>query len=100
MKKKPGILTKRELQSCLKEFPLWKVNTRQTQLSRVFTFDDYVQALVFVARISVHAEVLNHHPDIELSYGKVKVKLITHKLKNLSKLDVALLERIERLHRD
>jgi 4a-hydroxytetrahydrobiopterin dehydratase len=64
-------------------------------LHRIFHFDDYIKALVFVARISVHAEVLKHHPDIELSYGKVKVKLTTHKLKALSRLDLALLERIE-----
>lgn len=96
MRKKRTLLTRREIQSLVKKFD-WAVNKNETQLSKVFAFDDYVKGLVFIARISVHAEVLKHHPVIEFSYGKVKVKLSTHELKGLTKLDAALLERIEKL---
>lgn len=91
------LLTKRELQSLLKKYPDWSVNKRETELSRTFTFSDYIAGLVFIARIAVHAEMLNHHPDIEFSYGKVKVKLSTHSFKGLTKVDAALLERIDAL---
>ena len=51
--------------------------------------------LAFVAKVAVHAEVMNHHPDIELSYGKVKVKLSTHDAKGLTTLDFELAKRID-----
>ena len=96
MGKKRTLLTKREIQSLVSKYD-WTLNKKETELSKVFLFDTYVKGLVFIARITVHAEVLSHHPDIEFSYGKVKVKLTTHELKGLTKLDAVLLERIETL---
>ena len=98
MWKKPVLLTKKEIQKVLKKHPEWAVNTKQTQFYRTFQFSKYIDALVFIARISVHAEVLHHHPDIEFSYGKVKVKIATHVLKGLTEVDIALLNRIDGLH--
>ena len=75
----------------------WSVSKSGTQLSRSYTFDNFVVALAFCAKIAVHAEVLNHHPDLELSYGKVKVKLSTHDVKGLTKLDFELAKPIDKL---
>ncbi|MDC1205280.1 4a-hydroxytetrahydrobiopterin dehydratase [Candidatus Pacebacteria bacterium] len=91
---KKVLLTQRDINKVLKKYTAWNVNKKNTRFSGVFDFDDYISALAFVARISVHAEVLKHHPVIELSYGKVKIHITTHKLKGLTKLDIALLERI------
>jgi len=93
------LLTEREIQKVLKKHKGWKVNSKSTQLFCTYTFQSYIDALIFIARISVHAEVLKHHPDIEFTYAKVKVKLTTHALKGLTKLDVALLERIVKIER-
>lgn len=60
-------------------------------------FPSYVVAFTFVARIVVHAEVMGHHPDIELSYGKVRVKLSTHDVKGLTNADFALAKKIDYL---
>lgn len=98
MRKKRVLLTKREIQKVLKKHEGWSVNTKETQFFKTFKFEQYIDALVFIARISVHSEVLQHHPDIEFSYAKVKVKLSTHELKGLTRVDVALLERIDTLH--
>ena len=97
MRKKRVLLNKREIKAVLKKHSEWSVNSKETMLYRTFSFSKYIEGLVFIARISVHAEVLQHHPDIEFSYGKVKVKLTTHDLKGLTKVDVALLERIDKL---
>ena len=91
-------MSKRDIARVLKQNNLWQVNAAGTTLYRTFKFEDYIQALVFIARMSVHAEVLKHHPDIEFSYAKVKVKLTTHALKGLTKVDIALLERIAKLY--
>lgn len=98
MKTKRVLLNKREISAVLKKHEGWSVNSKETQFYKTFTFPKYIDALVFIARITVHAEVLQHHPDIEFTYAKVKVKLSTHDLKGLTKVDVALLERIEKLY--
>jgi 4a-hydroxytetrahydrobiopterin dehydratase len=73
----------------------WMTNKKQTELSKSFTTDSFVDGLALTARITVHAELLNHHPIIELSYGMVKVTLTTHDVKGLSIKDFELAERID-----
>lgn len=73
----------------------WEANKHHTTISKLFEFPSFISALAFIAKITVHAEVLQHHPDIELSYGKVKVKLTTHHTGGLTHLDFALAERID-----
>ncbi len=73
----------------------WMTNKKQTELSKVFHTDSFVDGLSLVARITVHAELLNHHPTIELTYGKVKVSLTTHDVKGLTAKDFELATRID-----
>jgi 4a-hydroxytetrahydrobiopterin dehydratase len=47
-------------------------------LVRTFTFPDFRTALEFVNKIGAAAERLNHHPDIQLSWGKVVITLTSH----------------------
>lgn len=68
----------------------WELNTKGTSISREFLFRNYIEGLIFVNRLAVHAEVLDHHPDITLKYGLVKVSLTTSELKKLTLLDFEL----------
>lgn len=84
-----------------KEKPLqipdgWKLTPAGTKIKRTFKFDNYLNSFLFVARVSIHAEVLKHHPDIALSYGKVVVTLCTHETKSVTRKDIELAERINR----
>lgn len=48
-------------------------------LVKIYTFNNFIEAVDFVNKIVPLAEKMNHHPDIEIfSYNKVKVKLSTH----------------------
>ena len=47
-------------------------------------------ALAFVNAIGQIAEQEGHHPDISLSWGKVIVKIYTHKIKGLTESDFIL----------
>ena len=94
--KKP--LTKKQLEKSLGALSGWVVNKKETELSKSFAFSNFVTALAFCAKILVHAEVLNHHPELVVSYGKVKVKLTTHDAKGLTKLDFDLAKRIDSLN--
>ena len=88
-------LNTKEIQKKMVTLSDWTINTKETELSKTFLFQNFLSGLAFVAKVTVHAEIQNHHPDIELSYGKVKVKLSTHDVKGLSQSDFNLAKRID-----
>lgn len=67
------------------------------KLVRSFTFNDFKDALAFVDKVGNLAEAHNHHPDIELGWGKVKVVLFTHSEKAITKKDYKLAKEIDAL---
>jgi 4a-hydroxytetrahydrobiopterin dehydratase len=75
----------------------WSLNAKSTTLSKAFEFNSFLDALTFTARIAVHAEILQHHPEINITYGKVRVLLTTHDVDGLTGLDFELAKRIEKL---
>ena len=90
-------LKKREFNSFLKQHPEWKANPKGNEIRTEVKFSDYIDGLVIMARIAVHAEILKHHPDITYSYHKLIIKLKTHQLKAVTKLDTALAARIDKI---
>lgn len=71
---------------------------KENFLEHTFTFPDFASALSFVNKIGALAEEMNHHPDIELSYGKVVVKLRTHSSGKVTEKDYALAEKINHIN--
>jgi 4a-hydroxytetrahydrobiopterin dehydratase len=76
--------------------PAWQV-VEDHHLAREFKFDDFRQALEFVNEVGELAEEEGHHPDIYLSYGKVKIELWTHKINGLHENDFILAAKIDAL---
>jgi len=76
--------------------PDWYL-AEEHHLEREFTFDDFRQALDFVNQVGELAEEQGHHPDIYLSYGKVKIQLWTHKINGLHENDFILAAKIDAL---
>ena len=66
-------------------------------LEKEFTFDDFKSALEFTNRVGETAEEQNHHPDIHLAWGKVRVTIWTHKIDGLTESDFILAARIDHL---
>ncbi len=66
-------------------------------LTREFAFEDFAKALSYVNRVAEIAEEQGHHPDIYLSWGKVRVKIWTHKIDGLSESDFILAAKIDAL---
>lgn len=64
----------------------WNV-VDEHHLEKVFKFDGYKPAVDFTNKVAAIAEEQNHHPDIVLSYGKVKVTIYTHKIDGLTESD-------------
>ncbi|HEV8580182.1 MAG TPA: 4a-hydroxytetrahydrobiopterin dehydratase [Thermoanaerobaculia bacterium] len=59
-------------------------------LEKEYRFKDFREALDFVNRLGEVAEREGHHPDIFLTWGKVKVTLWTHSMGGLSENDFIL----------
>lgn len=95
--KTPKPLTGNQIAKKVSQLSGWQLNKKETELTKTFATHSFVKGLSFVAKIAVHAEVLGHHPDIELSYAKVKVKLTTHDVKGLTTKDFELAKKIEAL---
>jgi len=66
-------------------------------LQKAFAFPDFVEALAFVNRVGGVAEAEGHHPDLYLSWGKVEVKIWTHKIDGLTESDFVLAAKIDRV---
>ena len=67
----------------------WRVVDRH-HLEREFRFRNFADALAFTNRIGAIAERLNHHPDISLGWGRVRVTTWTHDAGGITALDFKL----------
>ena len=76
--------------------PAWQV-INEHHLEREFKFRDFQEALNFTNKVGELAEEQGHHPDIYLSWGKVKVTIWTHKIDGLTESDFVLAAKIDRL---
>lgn len=77
----------------------WKV-TDNTFIERTFKFKNFKNALEFTNRVGEVAEAEGHHPDIFLTWGKVKTKLMTHKIDGLHENDFIMASKIDNINRD
>jgi 4a-hydroxytetrahydrobiopterin dehydratase len=68
-------------------------------LVRTFSFDEYAAGVGFVVRIGFAAEKRDHHPDLHVGYGKVKVAWSTHDAGGITGLDAEMAELSERLYK-
>ena len=66
-------------------------------LTKTCKFRNFREALDFTNRVGALAEEQGHHPDIFLAWGKVEVKIWTHKIDGLTESDFILAAKIDRL---
>jgi 4a-hydroxytetrahydrobiopterin dehydratase len=73
----------------------WKV-VDEHHLEKEYSFKNFREALAFTNAVGAIAEEEGHHPDILLTYGKVKIQLWTHKIDGLAESDFILAAKIDR----
>ena len=74
----------------------WNVQ-EEHHLEKEFIFKNFKEALAFTVKVGEIAEQQNHHPDISLAWGKVKITIFTHKINGLAESDFILAAKIEKL---
>jgi 4a-hydroxytetrahydrobiopterin dehydratase len=53
-------------------------NEEDNALVKVVEKKDFVEALAYVNKVGDLAEAANHHPDIDIRWNKVTLRLTTH----------------------
>ena len=74
----------------------WRV-VNEHHLEKEFVFKDFIEALAFTNKIGEIAEQEGHHPDITLTYGKVKIQLWTHTINGLLESDFILAAKFDNI---
>ena len=87
-------LTGAQIEKEISRFPGW--SSKGDSIQKSFVLDDHIVAIGFVNRIAMVAEVMNHHPEIRMVYNKVDITLSTHDSGGVTKLDLALAQKIDK----
>jgi len=66
-------------------------------ITKTFENGDFVGSVKFVDALVEPAEGMGHHPDLELSWDKVKVKITNHAEGGLTENDFELAAKIDAL---
>jgi 4a-hydroxytetrahydrobiopterin dehydratase len=78
-----------------RELPGWTLENGW--LRRKFSTDGWPTTLMLINAIGFLSEAAYHHPDLEVTWGKIWVKLKTHASGGITERDFALAKEIERL---
>jgi 4a-hydroxytetrahydrobiopterin dehydratase len=89
----------KDLETLRNQVQGWDV-VSEHHITKTFTFPDFRTALDFVDRVGETAEQEGHHPDIFLTWGKVEIKIWTHKIDGLTESDFIMAAKIDRLQRE
>lgn len=74
----------------------WKV-INDHHLEKSYSFKNFKEALDFTNKVGALAEKEKHHPDIHLSWGKVKLILWTHAANGLTENDFILAAKCDQI---
>ena len=84
-----------DITSRLRDLPGWRVENGA--LTRDLKTDGWPTTLMVVNAIGFLAEAADHHPDLQVSWGSVRIALSTHTAKGITDKDFALAREMERL---
>lgn len=73
----------------------WRV-VEGHHLEKEYRFPDFARALAFVDRVGAIAEEQGHHPDLTLAWGRVGIRIWTHKVDGLTESDFVLAAKCDR----
>ena len=78
----------------------WTLAEDGKALVRTLKFKDFSEAFGFLARVALHAERQDHHPEFTSVWNRVDFRLTSHDSDGVTDRDVKLAEAINRLAGD
>ena len=89
-------LSSQEISDALSELEGWEIENGQ--IVQTFEFDAYKDGINFASAVGYLADNLNHHPDLLITFGKVRVSMHTHDVGGISPFDIELASQISWLY--
>ena len=74
----------------------WEV-VGEHHLEREYRFKNFREALAYTNQVGELAEAQNHHPDLLLAWGRVRVTIWTHKIDGLTESDFVFAAKCDRI---
>lgn len=90
-----ALLEEAEIERRLAELDGWERDGEA--IAKTFERGDFVGSVEFIRRVVEPAEEMNHHPDLSVSWNKVRVSITNHSAGGLTANDFELANRIDAL---
>lgn len=87
-----ALLEGEELRRRLAVLDGWK--QEGNAIGRTYQFESFAASVAFVNRVAVAAEAMNHHPDIDIRFDRVTLKLSTHSEGGITGKDLDLAQQL------
>lgn len=86
-------LSEQAINTALDSLDEWSI--KDNAICRTFVFSTFREAMSFMVRVGFEAEAMDHHPELNNVYNRVRVSLNTHDAGNkVTELDTELARRI------
>jgi 4a-hydroxytetrahydrobiopterin dehydratase len=92
---RPPRLSPELVAAALSDLPLWSGGV--DGIERTLDLPSFRAAVEAVSMIADVAEQMDHHPDMDLRWRKVRVAVVTHSAGGVTDLDLELARRVDAL---
>ena len=90
-----SLIEKNQLDFFTEKNPSWIVDNKT--IKKEFKFENFIEAFGFMSKVALLSEKIDHHPDWQNIYNKVKINLTTHDKGGITTNDIKLAEAIDKL---
>lgn len=90
-------LTLPQARDLMEHIPGWTLSADGSSIAREYQFKDFDETMQFANMVAELAETEGHHPDMQISWGKLGLTLTTHAIGGLSENDIILAAKINEL---
>jgi 4a-hydroxytetrahydrobiopterin dehydratase len=89
------LIEQKQLDYFIEKNPSWIIDNKTIQ--KEFKFDTFIDAFGFMSKVALLSEKMDHHPDWQNTYNKVKINLTTHDKGGVTTNDIKLAKSIDKL---
>lgn len=90
-------MNEQDIEHEMSALPGWSF--KDNAIAKTYKHDSFAEAIVFVNAVAHLAELMNHHPDVDIRYSTIHVATTTHDQGGVTEKDVALARSIEEIRR-
>jgi len=88
-------LTAEQIQPFLSQLDQWQCENDQ-KIVKSYRFDNFKQAMDLATKVAAVAQKENHHPDLIVRWGELRVEIWTHVSRGLTENDFILASKIDK----